>query len=397
MFLAQYVVQAVRVEGRPVKEVAEAHGITRAWVYVLLARYDAEGEAAFLPRSKAPHRRPHRASDELEDAIIAIRKRLEGQGLDAGPHTIAFHLPAELASTGIDAPVPSVSTIYRVLDRRGFINHQPQKRPKSSYTRFVADLPNECWQADSTHWQLADGTDVEILNIEDDHSRYQIGALVRRTMKALDVVDAFTEAFATHGIPLSVLTDNGAIFTATCRGGRTGLQVLTHTNGITLKHSRPYHPQTCGKVERFHQTQKKWLAKQRPVTTVAALQRQVARFQNLYNTARPHRAIGRRTPETAYNARTKAAPTKPARAVDDHYRVRHDVVYTNGAITLRHAGKLFHIGLGRRYAGQRIRIATAGLHVRITIKGTLIHELTLDPTRNYQPGPSRARSSSTMT
>lgn len=147
----------------------------------------------------------------------------------------------------------------------------------------------------------------------------------------------------------------------------------------------------------FHQTQKKWLAKQRPVTTVTALQHQVERFQEFYNTARPHRAIGRRTPETAYTARSKAVPSTRVRAVDDHYRVRHDVVHDNGAITLRHAGRLFHIGLGRHHAGQRVRIATAGLQARVTIKGRLIHELTLDTSRNYQPGPPRTpRSSSTM-
>jgi transposase InsO family protein len=382
MFLARYVVQAVRVEGRPVREVAASYGISRAWVYALLARYDVEGNAAFTPRSRAPHRRAHKVPEAVEDQIVLLRKQLSEQGLDAGAHTIAFHL----AERG--GQVPSTSAIWRVLSRRGFITAQPQKRPRSSYVRFVADLPNECWQADTTHWQLADGTDIEVLNIVDDHSRLNIAAVARRTFKATDVVAAFSKAAAVHGLPASMLTDNGAIFTAGPRYGRTALEVTLLGLGIELKHSRPYHPQTCGKVERFHQTQKKWLAKQPTPASPAVLQRQLDRFRQIYNTTRPHRALGRRTPASAYQARAKAVPHHIPRPVDAHYRVRADKVYDNGAITLRHAGRLHHIGLGRAYAGQRVHIAAADLHIRISnLDGELIRELVLDPTRDYQPRP----------
>jgi len=384
MFLARYVVQAVRVEHRPVREVAGSYGISRAWVYALLARYDTEGETAFEPRSRAPKTRPHKTSDTVEDRIVALRKSLADQGLDAGAHTIAHHLREQLPAT---TKAPSVATIHRVLARRGFVVPQPQKRPRSSWTRFEATLPNECWQADTTHWTMADGTDVEILDVIDDHSRLAVTTIARRTFTATAVVAAFTEAAATQGLPASILTDNGAIFTARPRHGRTGLEILTTDLGIIMKHSRPYHPQTCGKVERFHQTQKRWLARQTPPTTIAELQDQLDTFRTIYNTQRPHRAHSpRRTPAQAYNARQKATPTKTTTGTERHYRVRTDKIYDNGAVSLRHAGRMHHIGLGRALAGIPITIATADLHIRIsTLDGTLLRELVLDPTRDYQP------------
>ena len=146
---------------------------------------------------------------------------------------------------------------------------QPQKRPRSSWKTFCADQPNERWQADLTHWRLADGSPVEILNIIDDHSRVNIAAKARRITLGPQVVDTFTAAFTQWGVPASVLTDNGAIFTAKQRGqGRVALEVQLGLRGIRLSHSRPYHPQTCGKVDRFHQTQKKWLAAQPRTATI---------------------------------------------------------------------------------------------------------------------------------
>ena len=141
----------------------------------LVKRFEVEGEAAFEPRSRRPHTHPHAVSLDLEDQIVRLRKTLTKKGLDAGGETIAAHL----AAAGV-TPVPAVSTIWRILTRRGFITPQPQKRPRSSWHRFCADQPNERWQADTTHWHLADGTDVEIFNILDDHSRVNIAAKARR-------------------------------------------------------------------------------------------------------------------------------------------------------------------------------------------------------------------------
>jgi transposase len=203
--LIRYVVKAVVLEGLSVRDVAAAHGVSRSWVYECLARYRAEGEQGLHPRSRRPHSSPSRLAAEAEDEIVALRKELAGQGLDAGPQTISWHLAQRRDQ------VPSVATIWRVLSRRGLITPQPQKRPRSSYVRFCADLPNERWQMDITHWQLAGGVSVGILNIIDDHSRFLIASAARQVYKAGDVVTAFRQAVELHGPPASMLADIQAV------------------------------------------------------------------------------------------------------------------------------------------------------------------------------------------
>ena len=165
-----------------------------------------------------------------------------------------------------------MSTIWRILAARGFVTPQPHKRPKSSYLRFAAEQPNERWQSDITHWALADGSDVEILHWLDDHSRYCLAGTARRVFKGPDVEASYRCIAARHGHPASVLSDNGAVHTGRFRrGGRVALEVTLHERGVLFTHSRAYHPQTCGKVERFHQTVKKHLATQPAARTLAQL------------------------------------------------------------------------------------------------------------------------------
>jgi transposase InsO family protein len=378
MSLARLVVTAVRVEGRPKAVVARDYGVSRRWVHELVSRFDAEGEVGLEPRSRRPRASPHRVPDALEDEIVELRKALADQGLDAGAHTIAFHLHRR------HGRAPAVSTIWRVLSRRGFVTPQPQKRPRSSFIRFQAEMPNERWQADITHWRLADRCDVEVLNVIDDHSRQLVASAALAVFKAADVVATFHEAAAAHGYPAQLLTDNGAVFTAAPRGGRCAIELEADRLGISLRHSRPYHPQTCGKVERLHQTLKRFLAKQEPAATLAELQRQLDRFRSYYNDHRPHRALGRRTPSVAYAGRPKASPT--GLVIPPHYRVRRDRIDGVGAVTLRHDSRMHHIKVGRRHAGRRVVMLVAGLSVRIvTEDGELLRELILDPTRSYQP------------
>lgn len=382
MSLAELVITSVKVEGRTKSEVARDYRVSRYWVHQLVRRFEAEGEAAFQPRSRRPHSNPRALGPEVEDRIIRLRKELSKQGLDAGADTIRVHLARDPALTRL----PSTSTIWRVLTRRGFVTPQPRKRPKTAGTRFAAAMPNERWQADTTHWQLADGTGVEILNIEDDHSRLDMASDARLTTTGDDVVASFRKAFRRHGIPARVLTDNAAIFTGKPRrGGRVALELELDLLGVRLDHCRAYHPQTCGKVERFHQTQKKWLAAQPPAESLAQLQRQLDRFRRYYNNIRPHRAIDRRTPAEAYAARPKAQPT--GAKIQPHYRVRRDRTDTSGVFTIRYDSQLRHIGLGRENARTRILALVADRHVRVihAETGELLRELTLDPDKDYQP------------
>jgi transposase InsO family protein len=284
------------------------------------------------------------------------------------------------------ARLPSVATIWRILSRRGCVTPQPHKRPRSSFIRFSAEMPNERWQADITHWRLVDGGEIEILDVIDDQSRFLVASVARAVFKAADVVACFHEAASAHGLPASLLTDNGAVFTAVSRKGRCAIELETARLGIRYHHSSPYHPQTCGKVERVHQTLKRWLAKHEPAATVAELQVELDSFRTYYNDVRPHRAIGRRTPAEAFGSRPKATPRLPGLEVPDHVRVRRDKVDKTGVFTLRHDSRLHHVGLGRGLAGTRVLALVDGLRVRvITEDGELIRELILDPSRDYQP------------
>ncbi|WP_246371521.1 IS481 family transposase [Nocardioides pelophilus] len=398
MSKARLVITAVVVEHRPVAEVALAYGVARSWIYELLARYRDDGEAAFEPRSRRPHTTPNATSPETVELVLRLRKELTEAGHDAGADTVRWHLEHhhQLAI--------SRATVHRILVRNSQVIPDPSKRPKSSYLRFEAEQPNETWQSDFTHYRLSrpDGTpgiDVEIITWLDDHSRMALHISAHVRITAPIVLTTFTETAAQHGYPASTLTDNGMVYTvrfAGGRGGKTKLEVELRRLGITQKNSRPNHPTTCGKVERFQQTLKKWLrAQPDQPTTIAEIQTLLDRFAIEYNTQRPHRSLPHRsTPTAAYAARPKATPGD--RSTDTHDRVRDDRVSKTGSVTLRHNGRLHHIGIGRTYAGTYVRLLVQDLNIRIvdTATGELLRELVLDPNRDYQPigrppGPTR--------
>ena len=376
MEIGRYLVEAHLREGRSVGELAAQHGIHRSWLYRLLERYRAEGEAGLAPRSRRAHAQPRAVPEGVVEQIVALRSELTTEGLDAGALTIHWHLVERTGSA------PSVSSIWRILRRRGLVTPQPRKRPHSAMTRFEAELPNECWQSDMTHWTLAGDRGAEIVNFIDDHSRFCLASMALAVTTAVDVGRIFQDARLRYGAPAAVLTDNGCIYTATHRGGKVVLQTELERLGIRHKHARPYHPQTCGKVERFHQTMKRYLAQQPPAGSLALLQAQLDAFRSRYNDARPHRALGRATPRSVYETKVKAAP---AARVESHFRVRYDRIDRSGKITLRYASKLLHIGMGARFRGQKVVLLVADRDVRVLDpEGQLLRQLTLDPSRNYQ-------------
>lgn len=203
-------------------------------------------------------------------------------------------------------------------------------------------------------------------------------------MKAADVVQVFFSAARSYGLPAALLSDNGAVFSGAPRGGAVLLETELARLGIRVIHSTPYHPQTCGKVERFHQTLKRFLAKQPRPASIAHLQAQLDALRTYYNQRRPHRALDGRTPLVAWNARLKARPELPPPTTQ--FRVRQDRVDGDGRVTLRYLSRLRHIYVGRAHRRQRIRLLVADAHVRVIREdGQLLGELTLDPRRDYQP------------
>jgi transposase InsO family protein len=401
MSLTRLLITAVVVEKRPVPEVAAAHGVSRSWLYELLARYRREGDAVFEPRSRRPASSPTAIPAEVVELIVAQREKLTTAGMDAGPDTIAWHLEHQHQIT------VSRATVARYLTRRGLVVPAPSKRPKSSFIRFQAELPNECWQADFTHYRLSrpdgrPGPDSEILSWLDDCSRFALSVTAHHRITGPIVLAEFGRTVTTHGIPASTLTDNGMVFTTRLSGGnrgagtRNGFEHELRRLGVIQKNSRPNHPTTCGKVERFQQTMKKWLAAQpTQPTTIADLQALLDTFVGQYNQHRPHRSLPHRaTPATVYTSRPKATPGD--RHDDTHHRVRHDRVDTAGKITLRHNGRLYSIGIGRTHARTRVTVLVQDLHIRIihAATGELLRELVLDPSKRYQgtgrpPGPTR--------
>ncbi|WP_251449778.1 IS481 family transposase [Microbacterium sp. Marseille-Q6648] len=281
-----------------VTEAAVQYGLSRRQLHRLLARYREGGIEAVDPQSRRPKTNPHATPPEVVERVLRLRAELIAHGFDAGPVTISWHLDRE------GLPVPSHATIHRILTRAGLITPEPRKRPRSSYVRFEAAQPNETWQSDFTHWRLADGTDAEILNWLDDHSRLLLSCTAHRPVTGDDVVTTFLAATEEHGIPASTLTDNGRVYTARFGGGRNAFEHLLPALGVKQKNGSPGHPQIQGKIERFHQTQKRWLAQQPTATTILELQTQLDRFRVDYNDHRPHRALDRATPSQGREERT---------------------------------------------------------------------------------------------
>ena len=401
MSKAKLVITAVVIEGRTQAEAATAYGVSKGWVSKLVARYRAEGEVAFEQRSRRPRSSPNATATATVELIIDLRQKLSTAGLDAGPDTIAWHLANHHQIT------VSRATISRHLTNAGLVTPEPKKRPKSSYIRFEASMPNETWQSDFTHFRLTHpdgrpGPDAEIISWLDDCTRYALHVTAYHRITGPAVLSTFRETLAAHGIPASTLTDNGMVYTVRLaghgrQGGKNSFEAELRRLHIVQKNSRPAHPTTCGKVERFQQTMKKWLRAQ-PVqpTSIGELQTLIGLFVDEYNHRRPHRSLPHRaTPAALYESMPKALPGS-SRDPDSHDRVRHDKVDKAGSVTIRHRGRLHHIGVGRTHAGTCVILLIQDLHVRVVnaLTGELLRDLILDPNRDYQPtgaarGPSR--------
>ena len=399
MSKARLVITAVIVEGRTQAEVAAEYGVSKSWVSKLITRYKAEGVAAFEPRSRRPKTSPGATDAAVVELILGLREKLRSAGLDAGPDTIAWHLEHH------HGVVTSRSTITRYLAKAGLVTPEPRKRPKSSYVRFEAAMPNETWQSDFTHYRLAGpdgapGLEVEIISWLDDCTRYALHVSAHRRVTGPIVTATFRQSLAQHGIPASTLTDNGMVYTVRLAGGRGGRNTFENELRrlhIVQKNSRPAHPTTCGKVERFQQTMKKWLrAQPAQPRTITELQALLAAFVQEYNHHRPHRSLPHRaTPAARYDTMPKALPGD-SRDHHTHDRIRHDRVDKAGSVTIRHNGRLHHIGIGRTYEGTCVILLVQDLNIRIVnpITGELIRELVLNPHIDYQPtgapkGPTR--------
>ena len=358
-------------------------GISRQTAYKWRARYRVGGLAGLEDQSRAAKRPAGRISAELEDRIVAARKWLCDTGLDGGPGSVW----SLLTDQGVEG-VPSESTIWRVLVRRGQVVAQPRKRPNVAYRRFERGRPNECWQIDATHTQVAVGMIVEIINLVDDCSRVCVESLAVGVCTSPTAWKAFSRAAVRYGLPAEVLSDNGAAFRSVTKGARPVVfERNLHALGIRTLHSRPHHPQTCGKVERFHQTQQRWLAAHPTPATIEDLQLFLDEFRDIYNHQRPHRSLGRQRPADVWAALPKAHPVQVA--TKHETLVRTHRVWNAGAITVARDCIVY---VGRAHAGEQVTTIRRGddLTVIATETGDILRELTIDPTRTHQKRGPRA-------
>ena len=373
---------SVVVEGRTQAETARQHKVSESTVSRWVARYRAEGDTAFEARSRRPRTAPAAICDETVELVVNLRAELESQGLDAGPHTVCWHLQQRHQIT------VSPSTMRRRFVDLGLVEPNPKKRPRSSYVRFEADLPNEMWQSDFCHWPLSEGSTTEIITWLDDHCCCALSVTVHWRITGPIVVDTFDQTCVDHGVAASTLTDNAMVYTTRFsggKGGRNAFEARLAYLDIEQKNSAPNHPTTCGKVERFQQTLKKWHTARTPANDLNELQALLNEFVDTYNNHRPHRALRRTTPAAAYNRLPKATPEH--NSADVHFRVRHDRIDKTGSVTIRHNSRLHHIGIGRAHKHTPVTLLVADLDIRVvaTQTGELLRHLTLNPTRDYQP------------
>jgi transposase InsO family protein len=360
-----------------VTDAAAEYGFSRRHLHRLLARYREGGLEALEPRSRRPRTTPIATPAPVRQRVIELRSQLTGDGLDAGPLTIAWHFEQE------GLPALSSSTIRRILHQAGLIVPEPRKRPRSSYARFEMAQPNEMWQSDFMHCRLADGTDVEVLNWLDDHSRCLLSCTAHEPVTGDAVVTVFLEIIERYGPPASTLTDNGSVYTSRFTGGRNAFEYVLRVLAVRQKNGSPGHPQTQGKTERFHQTLQRWLGARPPASSLAELQRQLDAFREHYNEQRPHRALNRGTPGHTYRAIPKAVPA--GAHAQQHYRLRYDRLDTKGRMTIRRAGRMHHLGIGTAHARKRVLAFADDHHITVAdlTTGEVLSVHLIDPDRSY--------------
>jgi transposase InsO family protein len=368
--------------GETVAEVCRRHGISRESFYAYRRRYLAEGLAGLEPRSRRPLSSPARLEPALELEIVSLRRR--------HPRWGARRIRAELRRAGTDPPARS--TIHRVLVRNALV--APQKPPaRKASKRFERPLPNDLWQIDGTEVVLVCGERVWVIDVLDDHARFLLAASACRSLDGESAWACFCRASAAYGLPRQLLSDNGAYFSGRLRGQEVEFERRLAQLGVQLITSAPYHPQTLGKLERFHRTLKEWLADEAPLRDLAHLQTLLERFATHYNEERPHQGIADVTPAERYRAGWSAAA-----AVDERERgERADPSYPRHSELRKVAAHGvvaydgLHIIVGKRWAGARVRIVESGELWHVYRGDELIRSLIPDRSRRYQTLGKRAR------
>jgi transposase InsO family protein len=362
--------------GETVAEVCTRHGISRASYYRYRRRYLEEGAAGLAPRSRRPASRRRRFEPALEARVVELRRRYRRWG--------ARRIHAELSRAGIEPP--AVATIHRALRRNHLVAPQPPRRPKAS-KRFEREVANDLWQIDGTEIALASGEPAWVVDCLDDHARFLLAAIACASPSGVAAWDCFVAASSASGLPRQLLSDNHLSFTGRLYGFEVAFERKLAEVGVELINAAPAHPQTLGKLERFHRTLKEWLSDEGPAADLEHLQLLLDRFREHYNGERPHQGIGNQTPGERYLpgpapaalvGELRLAEAERGPGYPPHSLLRK--VWRNGVVSYEGMA----ITLGKRYAGAVVRIVEVGELVHAYLGDELIRALAPDRTKRCQ-------------
>lgn len=335
-------------------ELCRRYGISRPTGDKWIERFEAQGKAGLADRSRRPHRTPERTAAEIEEAIVALRRDHPAWG--------ARTLKARLQAKGHKGLPAAVSTIQAILERHDLIDPQDSDKHKP-FKRFEREQANELWQMDfKGHVPLSAGGRCHPLTVLDDHSRFNMCLKALGNEQSVSVQEALSQTFRCYGLPQWIITDNGAPWGDTPEHPYTGLGVWLIRLGISVSHSRPYHPQTLGKDERFHRTLKAEVLAREPLIDLLHAQRRFDAWRAVYNLERPHHALAMHAPISRYQPSPRPLPEQLP-AVD----------YPEGATVRRvqHGGEI-------SYLGQLYRVSKALHGYPVALQPDLEHDGLLD-------------------
>ena len=310
---------------------------------------------------------PSRSSRAIEAAVLDVR--------DAHPAWGARKIAAWLEARGHEVPAPS--TVHAILVRHNRIIAPPGG--DKATLRFEADAPNALWQMDFKGWtRLGNGAQLHPLTVIDDHSRFVPCLEACADQTRVTVTERLTDVFRIHGLPAAIFTDNGKPWGDSQDTAWTKFAVWLAKLGVKLIHSRPHHPQSRGKNERFHRTLDDEVLALRPLSTLSQAQRAFDRWRQIYNFERPHGALDHKVPASRYTPSPRPMPDRlpePDYAQDDIVRT---VSNPNGYINFK--GQAWKVP--KAFAGERVAIRPLNVDGHFGVFFASHHIKTIDLTHN---------------
>ncbi len=329
-------------EGANRRELCRRFEISPDVGYKWIGRWAAGGDEALADRSRRPHRSPGRSAPEMEACVLSVR--------DGHPAWGACKIHRCLEREGHEAP--AVSTVHRILRRHGRIE-LPIGTTGKPYRRFQKEAPNLLWQMDFKGWvRLIDGKACHPLTIVDDHSRYALCLAACANEQRSTVQGQLETTFSRYGLPDAVFVDNGSPWGDAGGSRWTRLGVWLLKLGVDVRHSRPYHPQSRGKNERFHRTLKAEVFALNRFRNLADVQRAFDAWRIVYNLERPHQALDQEVPASRYRASTRSMPDRLPEIEYDEDEIVRTVPTTKDYVSFK--GRLWKVP--QAFRGERLAI-----------------------------------------